>query len=162
MVLDGALVYVRNSEGKAELRAKKWSGPDAWVPGLDQPGLVLLKSLPTEPPKLIKPCHRYLDFEKMCKSIEKVYEVGALTPGAFEEWQNVLDNEKALGSNWDSIPMATRDSGDKSELDYYLDSKPWVVELLLQGRNVCLPVQAPAVVLHPCLERAMQEATSEN
>ncbi len=64
-----------------------------------------------------------MDIDKIQKSVGKVCEVRALTPEEFDEWQNVLNNEREHEEELQSVPTAARESSDKPDLEYYLDDE---------------------------------------
>ncbi len=70
--------FIRNEEGKCVMRAKQWVGTQWTEP------IVVLKSLPTEPPELIKPNYDAVNISQLRKTGEVCPSFSTVTPACIK------------------------------------------------------------------------------
>ena len=75
----------------------------------------LLETLPTEPPKLIKPSLKLVDFTKLEKTITKCRTLGIFDESTELEWTTFIANEFKTQKDWSKIPSIKYVNTNKKE-----------------------------------------------
>ena len=71
-----------------------------------------MDGIPNEPPKLIKPDYKNVEFKNFEKTMKKCRQLDVFDEEKYSEWSNFITREKDEQEKWDKIPSISFKASD--------------------------------------------------